>query len=79
MFHILDRHSLVLTSNGEVYSFGDNSYGQLCRNLSANLTYTNETGLINMTSLSGTIVKIGGSSFASYFLSKFSIFFIRTK
>jgi alpha-tubulin suppressor-like RCC1 family protein len=59
-----ERHSLALTSTGQLYSFGDNKYGQLGREPSAMEANPNP-GLVNLPGASGPVTEIVGGGYHS--------------
>lgn len=64
------RHSLALTSTGQLYSFGDNEFGQLGRAANAETTTPNPTpAQVEIPGLDGTVVAIAAGGEHSLALS----------
>lgn len=64
------RHSLALTSTGQLYSFGDNEFGQLGRAANAETTVPNPApAQVEIPGLDGTVVAIAAGGEHSLVLS----------
>lgn len=61
-----ESHTLVLTSSGQLYSFGSNQYGQLGNDTNAGTTVPNPTPtLVTLPGQVGTITQIAATTFDS--------------